>query len=89
MATMNSAQQTPNVRRCSACSSSLHGKVSYPIADKHYCVDIHCLSHGFIENIHTLEPSERDRITRKVSDMRCQKRRQIVMEKVYGVGTTL
>ncbi len=76
-------------RRCNACGIDLHGKVSYPIMDKHYCVDIHCLSRGFVDNIHLLEASERDRITNKVHDMRCQKRRTIVMESIYGKGTTL
>jgi hypothetical protein len=50
---------------------------------------MHCLSKGFVDNIHILEASERARITNKVHDIRCQARRQIVMEKAYGVGTTL
>jgi hypothetical protein len=77
------------VRRCSACGNDLHGKVSYPIAHLHYCVNMHCLSKGFVDNIHILEASERERVTNKVHDIRCQARRQIVMEKVYGVGPTL
>ena len=86
MATMNIA---PVTRRCAACWVDLHGKVSYPIAHLHYCVNIHCLSKGFVDNIHILESSERDRITRKVGDIRCRNIRTRVMEREYGVGTTL
>lgn len=86
MATMNIA---PVTRRCSACGQDLHGKVSYPIAHLHYCVSVHCLSKGFVDNIHILEASEMDRITRKVEDIRCRNIRTRVMESVYGVGTTL
>lgn len=86
MSTMNIA---PVTRRCAACGIDLPVKVSYPIAHLYYCVSVHCLSKGFVENIHILESSERDRITRKVGDIRCRNIRTRVMEREYGVGTTL
>lgn len=76
-------------RVCSACNGSLTGKVAYPIANLLYHCNISCLSKGFVDNIHILESSERDRITRKVGDIRCRNIRTRVMERAYGVGTTL
>lgn len=84
MSTTSTAQQTPKgVRRCSACGIDLHGKVSYPIAHLNYCSTLHCLSQGFVDNIHLLEPSERNRITKKVHELRCQNIRKSLLEMEY------
>lgn len=77
------------MRRCASCGLDLGGKVSYPIHDLHYCTTVHCLSKGFNDNIHTMEPSMRERVGRRIQDMQIQNIRRHCMESVYGVGTTL
>lgn len=86
MATMNTA---PRIRRCDSCGLDLHGKVSYPILDVYVCTTVHCMSSGFVTHIHRLEPSERERIGRRIQDLQCAAIRHHQMAKAYGAHTMI
>lgn len=83
---MNTA---PRTRRCDSCGRDLYSKVSYPILDVHVCPTVHCMSRAFVNKIHQLEPSERERIGRRIQDLQCQAIRHYQMAKAYGVHTML
>lgn len=84
MTTMSTARA---IRRCPACGIGLHGKVAYPIMEHYYCATIHCLSRGYVDNIHKLEPSERERIGARINTLQYDRVRRNTMERVYGIGT--
>ena len=86
---MNEIVFSPVTRECSSCGLDLHGKVSYPILDFYVCPTVHCMSRAFIANIAKLEPSERERIGRRIQDLQCNAIRQNQMAKAYGVHTML
>lgn len=86
MATMNTA---PLTRRCDSCGLELHRKVSYPILDVYVCPTVHCMSRAFIANISKLEPSERERIGRRIQDLQCAAIRHHQMAKAYGAHTMI
>lgn len=83
------ATMSPRTRRCDSCSIDLHGKVSYPILDVHVCPTVHCMSRGFVTHIHKLEPSERERIGRRIQDLQCAAIRHHQMAKSYGAHTMI
>lgn len=89
MASMNTVPVIPEARRCAGCGIDLRGKVSYPILHLHSCPTVHCMSRVYIENIQKLEPSERERVGRKIQDAQYQEMRHYHMAKVYVEHTTL
>ena len=83
------ATMSPRTRRCDSCSMDLHSKVAYPILNVYVCQTVHCMSRAFIENISKLEPSERERIGRRIQDLQCQAIRHHQMAKAYGAHTMI